>query len=324
MMEKRRSNFLSEDELKIVEDEMAYTLSFDEALDLFLKEGTLKNLRPDTLTYYRNELTTFKKLLLEQNLPTDPWKIDEKTIKEGLILYMKENGAKTTSINARLRAVRAFFNFLEKKGKIRNNPMKDIQLLSDKRNPIQTFTQEQIKAMLNAIDLKTFTGVRDYTIVLLLLETGIRLKELVALNVQDVELEAGQMLVRNPKNQLERYVPLGRRMRDQLKKYLKIRGYLETDALFVTVDNKRISRKQVENRLKIIGKQAGITGVRCSPHTFRHTFAKMSILNGAGVFELQAILGHSSMEMVRIYVNLFSPEVKELHKKFSPVEKLLK
>ncbi|WP_077616751.1 tyrosine-type recombinase/integrase [Caenibacillus caldisaponilyticus] len=236
---------------------------------------------------------------------------------------MMEHGAKVTSINTRLRAVRAFFNFLENKGKIPQNPMKDVKLLNAKRNPIQTFSQEQIQALLNAVDLKTFTGVRDYTIILFLLETGVRLKELCAIDVNDVELESGQVLVRDPKNQLERYVPIGKKMRDQLRKYLKIRGYLETDALFVTVNNTRISRGQVEKRLAQLGKKAGIKGVRCSPHTFRHTFAKMSILNDAGVYELQAILGHQSMEMVRVYVNLFSPEVKGMHKKFSPVEKLL-
>lgn len=327
-MERRRSNMLSEDELKIVEggkiQTKTYTITFDEALDLFIKDCLLRNLRPDTVRYYQNELTTFKKLLDEQEIPTDPALITESVIEEGLVLYMMEHGAKVTSINTRLRAVRAFFNFLENKGKIPQNPMKDVKLLNAKRNPIQTFSQEQIQALLNAVDLKTFTGVRDYTIILFLLETGVRLKELCAIDLNDVELESGQVLVRDPKNQLERYVPIGKKMRDQLRKYLKIRGYLETDALFVTVNNTRISRGQVEKRLAQLGKKAGIKGVRCSPHTFRHTFAKMSILNGAGVFELQAILGHQSMEMVRVYVNLFSPEVKEMHKKFSPVEKLLR
>ncbi|MEH7653450.1 site-specific integrase [Bacillus safensis] len=69
-------------------------------------------------------------------------------------------------------------------------------------------------------------------------------------------------------------------------------------------------------------KQADIKGIRCSCHTFRHTFAKLSVKNGAGIFELQQILGHTSIEMVRVYVNLFSEDVMDKHKSFSPLIKL--
>jgi integrase/recombinase XerD len=104
-LERRRSNMLSEDELKIVEggkiQTKTYTITFDEALDLFIKDCMLRNLRPDTVRYYQNELTTFKKLLEEQEIPTDPALITESVIEEGLILYMMEHGAKLTSINTR-------------------------------------------------------------------------------------------------------------------------------------------------------------------------------------------------------------------------------
>ncbi|MCQ6282887.1 site-specific integrase, partial [Bacillus sp. EB600] len=84
----------------------------------------------------------------------------------------------------------------------------------------------------------------------------------------------------------------------------------------------RLSKKQVQNRISHYGLKARLEGVRCSPHTFRHTFAKMCVQSGANVFELQQILGHSSLEMVRNYVNLFSSEIKESHNKFSPLKGL--
>src|SRR5690625_6910135 len=83
-----------------------------------------------------------------------------------------------------------------------------------------------------------------------------------------------------------------------------------------------MSRKAVQDRIAKYGRMANITNVRCSPHTFRHTFAKMSIRNGADVFALQKILGHQTLDMVRTYVNLFSTEVAEAHRKFSPMENL--
>ena len=322
----RRSNRLSEQDKKgvknIIEGKAVYVPSFDEALDEFLKEAKLRNLRPDTIVYYRNELNTFRKIFQEQDIPLHLNQITSDMLKDHLILYMLDNGAKVGAVNTRLRAIKAFFNWLEGKEWVKPNPTKDVSLLKDKRNVIETFTKKDLRAMFSACDLTTFTGVRDYTIMLFLLETGIRLKELIQINVQDVDLDAGQVLVTDPKNQLERYVPIGATTCKQLRTYLRLRGYLETDALFVSVNNERLSRAQIQNQIRKIGKKAGVTGVRCSPHTFRHTFAKMSILNGAGPFELQAILGHQSMDMVRVYVNLFSPEVKEMHKRFSPVEKL--
>jgi integrase/recombinase XerD len=79
-----------------------------------------------------------------------------------------------------------------------------------------------------------------------------------------------------------------------------------------------LTKRQVQNRIKHYGNKVEITEVRCSTHTFRHTFVKCSVKAGAGIFELQQILGHTSMEMVKTYVNLLSEDVKEKHKSFSP------
>lgn len=103
------------------------------------------------------------------------------------------------------------------------------------------------------------------------------------------------------------------------QKYIQIRGVIDTDALFVTLDGEKMSKRQFQNRVTYYGKQADIKGVRCSFHTFRHTFAKLSVKNGAGIFELQQILGHTSMEMIRVYVNLFSDDVMDKHRTFSPL-----
>src|SRR5690606_24923411 len=111
-------------------------------------------------------------------------------------------------------------------------------------------------------------------------------------------------------------------MKRQLRKYLAVRGELDTPNLFVTIDNTPLTKRQLQERIAKYGRMAGIKNVRCSPHTFRHTFAKMAVQNGADVFALQAVLGHASLEMVRNYVNLFSSDVFESHKKFSPLEKL--
>lgn len=138
----------------------------------------------------------------------------------------------------------------------------------------------------------------------------------------DVNLNENTVLIRNAKGYKERLVPIQSTMKNLLKKYLSIRGTVETDALFVTIDGTPLTKRQLQNRVTKYGEQAHIQNVRCSCHTFRHTFAKLSVKAGADIFTLQSILGHTSMEMVKVYVNLFSDDIIEKHKDFSPLKNL--
>ncbi|WP_342540076.1 tyrosine-type recombinase/integrase [Heyndrickxia sp. FSL K6-6286] len=319
----RRRNDLTHTELKVVAaDIIPDRFDFDELFKLFLQDANLRNLRSHTITYYQNELLSFRKALNELEIDTTPAKITTEHINE-FIAYLKDvKGLKIVSINTRLRAVRAFFNFAYKHEYIAKNPCNTVKLLRERRKVIETFTRDQINKLLNAPDLKTFTGVRDYTILLILLETGIRASELIGIETDDIQWEDSMILIRNTKGHRERLVPFQSKMKTQLKKYLKIRGQCETDALFVTIDGTPLSKRQLQNRVTYYGEKAKIKNVRCSCHTIRHTFAKFCVKQGAGIFELQQILGHTSMEMVRIYVNLYSDDVKEKHKNFSPLKYL--
>ncbi|OXB90075.1 recombinase XerD [Geobacillus thermocatenulatus] len=322
---RRRRGELSREELLLISDgntEIEYT--FDELLEIFIEDCELRNLREHTIKYYRSELNAFVKLLKEQEIELRVSEWTGETIKRNVIMYMKEKGLKTVSINSRLRAMRAFFNFLEDRNLIKNNPMKDIKLLKERKKIVETFDNQQIKALFKACDLRTFIGLRDYTIMMLLLETGVRVNELVGIKTTDIIWEQKVIRIRNTKGGFERFVPIQDKMINQLKKYLVVRGNVDTDYLFITRDNTPLSKKQVQDRIREYGKKAGIKNVRCSPHTFRHTFAKLCVLNGANAFQLQAILGHTSLEVTKVYVNLFSSEVQQGHAKFSPINNLFK
>jgi integrase/recombinase XerD len=326
VLRKRRSNQIKKPvAFKVDETFRDDILSYDEAVLIFIKDGKIKNLSPHTLKYYENELGVFKKILTALELPTEPIKLTKTMIKEQAIVYMtNELELKITTVNTRLRAVRALFNYLYKEKYIANNPVKDLSLLKQKKTVIATFSKEQIMRLLQQPDLSTFTGFRDYTIMLLLLETGIRAKEIVGISVHDINFGDSSIIIRDGKGYKERLVPIQRDMQKQLKKYLDVRGQAEDDALFLTIDNTMLTKRQLQQRIKDYGNSAGIKTVRCSPHTFRHTFAKMCVKGGAGIFELQQILGHTSMEMVRNYVNLFSDDVKDKHREFSPLNQLKK
>ncbi|MGO4900295.1 tyrosine-type recombinase/integrase [Bacillus sp. GM2] len=316
----RRSNKLVTDQAS---DKPEIELTdFETAFNSFIRECKLKNLSKHTVKYYRDELLAFRTMLERQGISTKPGDITLKIIKENVIVYMMETlNRKETSINTRLRAIRAFFNFLEKDRQIYENPVRELSLLKQKKEVVETFSRDQLKDLLRQPDLGTFTGFRDYTIMLLLIETGVRVRELTDICVKDIRWEDSQIRI-DGKGYKERLVPIQATMKCQLRKYVQIRGDVPNEALFVTIDNTPLTIRQVQNRLRKYGRKANIKNVRCSPHTFRHTFAKMSVQNGADVFALQAVLGHTSLDMVRNYVNLFSSDVMDAHKKFSHVEKL--
>ncbi|RIV22083.1 hypothetical protein D2Q93_09395 [Alicyclobacillaceae bacterium I2511] len=145
------------------------------------------------------------------------------------------------------------------------------------------------------------------------------MSELVGIQLSDAHIRDGNILVHG-KGSKQRLVPIQSKMRQVLQKYIRERGNALTDALFVTIDEESIAIGTTQKLIKQYGEQAQITNVRVSPHTFRHTMAKLYILAGGDIFSLQRILDHSSMETVRIYVEMFSHDVNMQHSQFSFVE----
>lgn len=301
-------------------------ISFQQALHLFLMDCEIRNLRPFTVDYYRREITYLYRALREQKLETSPSLITRDMIRENFILPMKKKGLKITTINDRLRAVRAFFNFLYADKKIKFNPYDGIRLLKNRQEVIQSFTDSQINALMRQPDLSTFSGLRDYTFMMLLLDTGIRLSEVYGTDITDILWTDKRLHVRNTKGFRERLIPITDRMIKQLKVYIRIRGDVTGEnALFVSMVGKRMARSDYQHKITEYGNQAGIADqVRCSPHTFRHTFARLSVMNGAGIFDLQSIMGHSNLEMAKTYVHLFSDDIRKHHDEFSPLKNIEK
>lgn len=318
----RRNNELVGRELDIVSRSVTKQVTtFDEALTAFIKDAKRRGLREFTITYYRRELNDFRRYLMNIEHSLFIHDIARQHLAD-FVDDMQSRELRPTTINTKLRAIRAFFHWLLESKYIAVNELAKFPLVRDRKNNIETFTVKQLHALLNAPNKRTFTGQRDYTFMLLLLETGIRLNEACGILVEDVKLSEGVVFIRNTKNHYHRYVPIQTKMKEQLRRYLQLRGTCETEALFVTLEGQEMKRHSLQKIVAKYGQQAGIKGVRCSPHTMRHTFAKISVINGAGIFELQKILGHSTMEMVKTYVNLFSSEVQDKHREFSPLNNL--
>jgi integrase/recombinase XerD len=121
--------------------------------------------------------------------------------------------------------------------------MVDIKLLKDRKSIVQTFSAEQLEKLLRQPDLRTFTGLRDYVMILLLLETGIRANELIGVELSDLRLKEEAIHIRNAKTYRERIVPVQKTMREHLKKYIAIRGVVECTSLFITIDGTALTKR---------------------------------------------------------------------------------
>jgi site-specific recombinase XerD len=174
------------------------------------------------------------------------------------------------------------------------------------------------------IDTSGTAGLRDYAMILMLLDTGMRLGELIGLKKNDVDFRNRTLKVFG-KGAKERRLPIGKRLLAALWKYQLHRPQPATgsiDNFFLTRDGWPLTKNRVETIIKNLGRKAGLQGVRCSPHTFRHTFCIQFLRNGANLFSLQQMTGHSSLEVLRGYVALAESDLKIAHQRFSPVDNM--
>lgn len=229
------------------------------------------------------------------------------------------------TINAYLRALQAFWAWLKREDFIEGDPFTRLKIPKTPQKVIPIFTEEQLRRLFAAIDTTTPAGYRNYTIILTLLDTGIRCSELTSLKLTDVNLDSRLLKVWG-KGSKERLVPIGAKVQKALWKYLACyRPEPATpryDQVFLTRDGHPLTKDRLEFIVEHYGKKAGITGVRVSPHTFRHTMAVTFLRNGGDVFSLQRILGHSQLEVLRGYVNLAQSDISRVHQRNSPVDNL--
>lgn len=308
--------------LRVEEQQDKYaSVTWEQLQGSLLDRVTLRNLSPQYRVFLRDNLARWRKELEE--IP--PQTVTTKDLERAILGWMKA-GLSTTTINHRIRTIKIAFAHAEKEGTVKENPAKGLDKQKGQVEPIHAFTNEQVRALLSQPDKTTFVGYRDYCIMLVLLDSGVRLKELLGVNLDDVDLDRGVIRL-NPettKGRKYREVYIQKRCVEALKTYLKYRGEagVDTDALWLSTNGVALSRTDLQGRIKAYGRMAGVKGARCSPHTFRHTFARMFIMAGGDGLVLMQILGHTAMDMVRRYVNLWSVDKKRLHAKFSPVENL--
>ena len=293
---------------------------------------------PASITIVTNSVRYLERYLVETGADTRPHTITPQQLR-AFILSLRErrawashpftppqdHGLTEDTIHTYLRGIRIFFSWLVAEEIITENPFTRVKLPRLPQKIIPAFTDTQLKALFASIDTARPWGFRDYTMILMMLDTGLRVSEVVGLQLSNVFIEDHLVRVTGKGNK-QRAVPLGQHLSRQLWRYmvrLRPEPALPTlDQVFLSRNGRRMTKDTVRGRMVYYGHKAGIVGVRCSPHTLRHTAAISYLRNGGDVFSLQRLLGHSTLEMTRRYCQVADTDVQKVHRTASPVDNL--
>ena len=290
----------------------------EEQLNLFF--GFLENEKKvslNTLQSYKRDLKQF-----ENYLGTIEGKYNELT-NDGIkdyIKYMQEQGKKTSTISRGLAAIRSFYQYETKNKQVEKDPTEGIQSPKIEKRVPSVLTSSEVALLLEQpknIDLK---GTRDKAMLEFAYATGMRVTEIISLNVEDINLETGYATCRNGKK--ERTVPIGEMSLKALKDYmLNARHTMIKDdneqALFVNVNGQRLTRQGFWKIIKYYKEQAHIDK-DITPHVLRHSFATHLLQNGADLKSIQTMLGHSDILSTQIYMQFQDESLKNVYKKAHP------
>lgn len=295
-------------------------ISLRNAVESFLLRCRAQNLSPLTLGWYRGILGALCAFLQAQGI--EEIRAVTPTHIRAHLSQLRDTGHKSGTVFRTYGALRCFFSFLSRERLIPASPMSLVEKPRKERTFIQALNLDQIRLLLAQPDKSKFAGLRAWTMMVLILDTGLRVSEVLKLRRDQVSFQSNALRVMG-KGGKEREVPFGTNAKQALWQYsVRVGEVSGQDFFFVDQHGRRLDARWLQIQLRDYGRSAGIQGVRVSPHTLRHSFATQYILNGGDAFSLQKLLGHSCLDMVRVYVDLANHDVALQHRKYSPIDKI--
>jgi integrase/recombinase XerD len=246
---------------------------------------------------------------------------------EWITYMLEEKDYAPGTINIRVRTVRSFLRYAhEEKGWIAEPIHRRFKPIKDTYDTVEAFTPEEFRRLVGAIDDDTYTGFRTKVVAFVLLDTLVRVCELVDIKRRNVDFKTMmiQLEAADTKSRKARMVPISNRTAKLLSEYMQETDDFGNEYVFLTYEGEQISDATLRDNLRVVGQVAKIKEKRVSPHTLRHTGALFYILNGGDPFSLQKILGHSHMNMVRRYVQMTNMDVQNQHSAYSPLNYVFK
>ena len=290
----------------------------DKQIDSFLEfiEND-KKLSENTLQSYRRDIVQYKKYVESNKI--NYAKVNSEDIKTYL-QYLQDMNKKASTISRNLASIRLFYQYLLRNNKIKSDPTEGIQSPKVEKRVPSILTTQEVSLLLEQpknIDLK---GIRDKAMLEFAYATGMRVTEIISLNINDVNLVNGYVTCKNGSKQ--RNIPLGTMSLKALKEYIEesrpimIKSEKEK-SLFVNINGRRLTRQGFWKIIKYYKEQAHITK-DITPHVLRHSFATHLLQNGADLKAIQTMLGHSDISSTQVYMQFQDESLKNVYRKAHP------
>ena len=276
-----------------------------------------KKVSKNTLQSYDRDILQFESYLNEEKL--NYAKITDEDIKEYLN-HLQGIGKKTSSISRSLASIRSFYQYETRVKKVKINPTEGVQAPKVEKHAPCILSSQEVELLLEQpkdVDLK---GTRDKAMLEFAYATGMRVTEMISLNVEDVNLDTATVVCKTGTKQ--RIIPLGSLSLKALKEYIEdARPILVRDdeekALFVNINGRRLTRQGFWKIVKYYKEQAHITK-DITPHVLRHSFATHLLQNGADLKSIQTMLGHSDISSTQVYMQFQDDSIKNIYRKAHP------
>ena len=276
-----------------------------------------KKLSDNTLQSYRRDIEQYEKYVSDNKI--NYLKVTEETILE-YMEFLREENKKESTISRSLASIRSFYQYLIRVKKIKKDPTMTIESPKISKRTPNILTSKEVELLLDQpkdVDLK---GTRDKAMLEFAYATGMRVTEMISLDIDDVKLDEGYVVCRGRSK--SRNIPLGSMSLKALKEYIDdARPYLIRDeseeALFVNVNGTRLTRQGFWKIVKYYKEQAHIEK-DITPHVLRHSFATHLLQNGADLKAIQTMLGHSDISSTQVYMQFQDPGIKNEYKKAHP------
>lgn len=289
--------------------------TYDKAFSEYLISE--KMLSENTLKSYIRDLDRFFEYLIQNGIKDV--KKTNKTIILTYLLAMQKDGKKCATISRMLASIRSYFGFLNRTGIIKKDPTNGVEAPKSAKKLPKIITAQEINLLLSQPKTTDCKGIRDKAMLELLYATGMRVSELVGLDVCDVNLQMGFIHCKTGK---ERIIPMGRISLEAMKEYITsarehmIKDEQET-ALFVNTAGTRITRQGFWKIVKYYKEAANIES-DIAPHTIRHSFAAHLLENGADIESVSEMLGHSDISSTQVYSKLMKSKIRDVYQKAHP------
>ncbi len=322
-------------------------LDFDWQIDEFMVYCRSTQLREKSMKSYEQTLRLFERWCMEEMNITAVDKVTEPVIRRYITdlqtrgkytFYAKEEQKKTNNpdrrrdfrkpisvatINNYIRNLRVFFNWLERDYTIKRNPMKKVRQLKYNRQAKLFLTDEELRKLIGHMDKSYYSEHRDYTMIMLMLDSGMRLGECSTLLVTDLDLARRRVNLRaeETKGRKDRTVFFSQKTESILRRWLQFKDrYVESDYLFpVRERGGCIQVSNFECNFRRYIQRSGLNK-KYTPHCLRNNFAKRCLMNGMDIFTLSKILGHSSVEVTeQAYLDLNDDDISKRYQHYSPL-----